>query len=123
MMSVGFTALPVEDQIIMVQISSYPLSLLYHTQFYDPNTGAGNFFINTPEEYEFVFAQFPLFRGLLHHFQHTGQMLHAMKLTDTEYGLMAIIALFLSGTFTVIVSVIVSEIVGDVRQHHKCLTR
>ena len=99
--SAGFTSLPVSDQITMVQISSYPLSLLFHTQYYDMETGACNFFINTPEEYEFVILKFPRFINLMHHFRYTGSIWKSMNLNSNEYGLLAVIILFLSGKLDV----------------------
>ena len=77
---------------VLTQEAVYPVTLIFHSQFYNLVTGDHNWFINTPEERDFVLQFFPQFAALGNHFKTTGFALRSLDLDQVEYGLLSIIA-------------------------------
>jgi len=88
----GFRRLPVEVQVKLAQDSVYPVTLIFHSQFYNLNTGEYNWFINTPQERDLVLGILPPFAALGSHFSSTGFALRSLSLTDVEMAFLAAMA-------------------------------
>jgi len=92
------------DQIKLVQEAAYPLSLLYHAQYYNLDTGEYHWFNNTNEERDFVLGYFPRFIKLGQHFQHSGYLCQLLQLTEVEYAFLSVIILLEPGMTRKLVS-------------------
>jgi len=89
---VGFRKLPVDLQIKLAQNSVYPVTLIYHSKYYNLDTGEYNWFINTPQERDLVLGILPPFAALGSHFSSTGFALKTLALTDEEMAFLAAMA-------------------------------
>jgi len=86
---VGFRKLPVDVQIKLAQDSVYPVTLIFHSKYYNLETGEYNWFINTPDERDLVLGILPPFAALGSHFSSTGFALKTLALTDVETAFLA----------------------------------
>lgn len=89
---VGFRKLPVELQIKLAQNSVYPVTLIFHSKYYNLATGEYNWFINTPAERDLVLGILPPFAALGSHFSSTGFTLKTLALSDEEMAFLAAMA-------------------------------
>ena len=71
-------------QIRLAQESVYPVTLIFHSKYYNLDTGEYNWFINTPQERDLVLGILPPFAALGSHFSSTGFALKSLALNDVE---------------------------------------
>ena len=79
-------------QIKLAQDSVYPVTLIFHSKYYNLETGEYNWFINTPQERDLVLGVLPPFAALGSHFASTGFALKTLALTDVEIAFLAVMA-------------------------------
>lgn len=89
----GFKTLSVQDQSRLLQASVYPIVLLLLSKVFDPVTKTYNYFNYTKEEEALTMKLFPMLRVLLQHFQHVGEIVTSLKVTNVEYALLSAILL------------------------------
>jgi len=80
----GFRLLPIDVQVKMAQDSLYPMLLIFHSQYYDMDTGNHHYFICTPAECELVIRLLPPLATLRSHFASTGFSLKQINMSSTE---------------------------------------
>ena len=88
-----------QDQSRLLQASVYPIVLLLLSKVFDPVTKTYNYFNYTKEEEALTMKLFPMLRVLLQHFQHVGEIVTSLKVTNVEYALLSAILLCPSGIF------------------------
>jgi len=88
----GFRKLPVDVQIRLAQESVYPVTLIFHSKYFNLDTGEYNWFINTPQERDLVLGILPPFAALGSHFSSTGFALKSLALSDVEMAFLAAMA-------------------------------
>jgi len=88
----GFRKLAVDVQIKLAQESVYPVTLIFHSKYYNLDTGEYNWFINTPQERDLVLGVLPPFAALGSHFASTGFALKSLALSDVEMAFLAAMA-------------------------------
>ena len=79
-------------QIRLAQESVYPVTLIFHSKYYNLDTGEYNWFINTPQERDLVLGILPPFAALGSHFSCTGFTLKSLALSDVEMSFLAAMA-------------------------------
>ena len=91
-------------QIKLAQNSVYPVTLIFHSQYYNLETGEYNWFINTPQERDLVLGILPPFAALGSHFSSTGFALKTLSLGDHEMAFLAAMAVLTAvGQFSCLV--------------------
>jgi len=90
----GFRQLPVDDQIKMAQDSLYPITLIYHSKYYNLATGEFNWFINTNEERDLILSVLPPFAALGNHFRSIGYALKSLALSEGEMAFLTTMTAF-----------------------------
>ena len=79
-------------QIKLAQDAVYPVTLIFHSKFYNLDTGEYNWFINTAQERDLVLGILPPFAALGSHFSSTGFSLKTLGLSDVEMSFLAAMA-------------------------------
>ena len=89
-------------QIRLAQESVYPVTLIFHSKYYNLDTGEYNWFINTPQERDLVLGILPPFAALGSHFSSTGFALKSLALNDVEMAFLSAMAvLTAAGQFAI----------------------
>ena len=79
-------------QIKLAQDSVYPVVLIFHSKYYNLDTGEYNWFINTPQERDLVLGILPPFAALGSHFSSTGFALKTLALSNEEMAFLSAMA-------------------------------
>ena len=89
----GFRRLPISEQIMVIQMTMFPIVLCNLSSKYDVNTGNYCYFNMHKEEEALILCNFPSFTCLLPHFHRMGKLLNQRPYSLVAIGFLC--ALFL----------------------------
>ena len=78
----------------MAQDSLYPITLIFHSKYYNLRTNEYNWFINTHEERDLILNVLPPFAALGNHFQTIGFALKSLELSEEEMAFLTTMTAF-----------------------------
>ncbi|XP_041351218.1 uncharacterized protein LOC121370170 [Gigantopelta aegis] len=90
----GFKSLVIEDQILLMQLATYPISLLNFACQYDVNKGDNASLCFTRAEEKMLVKFFPMLNILPAHHNHIGFMMKHLGIDPTELSIMCALILF-----------------------------
>ena len=93
----GFKSLPIQEQIMRVQESMYPIVLSLLSTDYNLDTRQYNYFNMTREEEEVVLNLFPEFRALVPTFHMLGYSVRKVDLDNTEMAFLCALKVMSAG--------------------------